>query len=204
MLRRHSLLPLWVLLVVAALAADCKPAVGRPCTRGQAACTDARSGLFCAPDGTYRAVPCRGRDGCRPEGAKVSCDQSIAVEGDACTEPGFACTEDKKTDLTCRDGVFVRAQTCAGPFGCRVAPYDGFAPGGLGAVRCDNDVARAGDPCLDDGDFGCAPDELEALKCVAKTMVPFRTCDGPGGCRVVHRTSKESDLDCDALSDGGT
>ncbi len=195
-----------LLLVAAsilALPAGCKPRVGGTCTVGQATCADARLGLFCGAEATYRSVPCLGRDGCRQEGALVSCDQSVAIAGDACTRPGFACTPDRMIALSCQAGRFVQAQTCAGPFACRVAPYDGFAPGGSGNVLCDNDVAAPGDPCLDDGDFACTADRTAALKCSANRMVVLRTCNGPGQCAVVHARPRDTEVECDSSPEDG-
>jgi hypothetical protein len=182
------------------LATACKPRLGGKCTPGQATCQGDRSGLFCSRDGAYRSLDCRGRDGCQQEGARVTCDQSIAAVDDACTTPGFACTADKKNALSCQGGKFAAAQTCSGPFGCRTAPYDGFAPGGSGNILCDNDVASVGDPCLDEGDYACTSDRSLALRCSGKKMVIFRECD-VAHCSVAHRTSKETDIECEGSND---
>jgi hypothetical protein len=196
--RAHRWLP--VALCVVALATGCKPRLGGRCTPGQASCQSERGGLFCDRDGVYRSLDCRGRDGCQQEGARVTCDQSIAATGDACTTPGFACTADKKNALSCQGGKFGTAQTCSGPFACRLAPYDGFAPGGSGNILCDNDVARIGDPCLDEGDYACTPDRSLALRCTGRRMVVFRECDLTR-CSVLHPTSKETDVECEASKD---
>jgi len=195
-----------VLAVAAAvglLSTGCRPAAGRACTFGQATCTDDRSGLFCGAAGRYLAFACRGRDGCQQEGARVWCDQSSASAGEPCTPPGFACSADAKSSLSCREGTFVVAQPCAGPYGCRVAPFDGLSPRGAGSVLCDNDVSAEGDPCLDEGDYACTADMTVALKCAGKRMVAVRACNGPKGCRVTHPKAKDSDLACDELGDGG-
>jgi hypothetical protein len=202
-MRRRSGLILLSVAALVALSAGCRPRASGRCTFGQAACIDSSSGLFCGADGTYRTVPCHGRDGCVQEGARVSCDQSSAAVGDACTKAGFACAAEMKSLLSCQNGQFALAQTCRGPFACRVAPYDGFAPGGAGNVLCDNDVASAGDPCLDEGDVACTADRTEALKCTGKKMVAFHTCDGPRHCSIVHPTSKDTGLECDMSQDGG-
>jgi hypothetical protein len=199
-LRGRVGLSMGVLAVMHAL--HCKPKVGRQCTAGQAACTDGASGLFCAKDGSYEAVSCRGRQGCQQEGARVSCDQSVAVVGDACTRPGFACASDRKSALSCQGGTFVLAQRCSGHFACRTAPFDGFAPGGSGNVLCDNDVASAGDPCLDEGDYACTVDRSVALECTGRKMVEMKRCDGPKGCSIVHPKAKESHLECDTSVSG--
>jgi len=201
MLRRSGLVLLLLAAAVATVAAGRKPRRGDTCVFGQAECLGGDSALFCGMDGAYLAVACRGRDGCERDGARVSCDQSIALDGDACTRPGFACSADLRSVLACREGQLTIAQRCEGPFGCRVAPFDGFAPGGVGNVLCDNDVARSGDPCLDDGDRACTADRTEALVCSANRMVTLRRCDGPGGCSVVHRTPKATDVECDSSDD---
>jgi len=179
MLRRRALLLVPLLLAGSALLLSQKPRVGIACTAGQAACTDPRTAVFCGA-GAYR-----------------SCDQSVAVAGDGCVRVGFACTKDKGDELSCRDGEFVRVQSCGGPFGCRIAPFDGFAPGESGNVLCDNDIAREGDPCLDEGDYACTSDRREALRCVGQRLVFSEWCDGAGRCRIRHPTSKDTRLDCD-------
>jgi hypothetical protein len=187
------------------LASACRPTAGGDCTLGQAACMDGRSGVFCSASGTYERLSCRGRDGCRQDGAKVSCDQSIAVVGDSCTQPGFACTPDQTSDLACRGGEFVLAERCSGPFACRIAPFDGFAPGGSGSVLCDIDTARPGDPCLEEGDYACTSDKSSALRCAGKRMVVVGACDGPDGCKVVHLKPKGTEVECDTMAaDGGS
>jgi len=194
-------LALFFVIAGALHVASCKPTAGGQCTAGQATCSDNASGLFCGSSGTYTRLSCRGREGCRQEGAKVSCDQSTAVAGDSCTHPGFACTPDKRSDLTCRQGEFVLAEPCAGPFGCRVAPFDGFA---AGSVLCDTDVARAGDPCLAEGEYACTADRGTALQCLGKRMSAAGICDGPKGCTVVHLKPKGTATECDTKrGDGG-
>jgi hypothetical protein len=193
------------LFVGALLMVSCRPTAGGTCTLGQAACLDDGSGLFCSASGAYARLSCRGPNGCRQEGAKVSCDQSTASPGDSCARSGFACTPDKQNDLACRQGVFVLAEPCAGPFGCRVAPFDGVAAGGAGNVMCDADIARAGDPCLEEGDYACTADGSIALQCVSKRMSPVGACNGPKGCSVVHLRPKGTASDCDTkLDDGGS
>jgi hypothetical protein len=202
MLHRPGLVLLSVVAYVL-LAAGCRPTAGGQCTLGQAACTDGRSGVFCSASGTYERLSCRGRDGCRQDGAKVSCDQSIAMVGDPCTQPGFACAPDLASDLTCRGGEFALAQPCSGPFACRIAPFDGFAPGGSGSVLCDMDTARPGDPCLEEGDYSCTSDKSRALQCVGKRMVAVGECDGPEGCKVIHLKPKGTEVECDMMADDG-
>lgn len=130
----------------------------------------------------------------------MTCDQSVAAPGDACTRPGFACTADRKSAVSCQGGAFVLAETCSGRFGCRTAPYDGFAPGGSGNILCDNDVAREGDPCLDEGDYACTSDGSLALRCTGKKMTKFRECQ-LAHCSILHPTSKDTEIECELSDD---
>jgi hypothetical protein len=188
MVRSHARVALLVAASVITISAGCKARVGGKCITGRAACSDDRSGLFCGADGTYLAISCSGKEGCRQDGAMVSCDQSIAASGDACTGPGLACASDTRSAFSCQGGRFVLAETCLGPGACRVALDD---------VVCDNDVAKAGDPCRDDGDYACTADKSAALKCTGKKMVPINTCRGPKQCIIAHPKPMKADFDCD-------
>jgi hypothetical protein len=80
------------------------------------------------------------------------------------------------------------AETCQGPGACKVSG---------GNILCDNDIAKAGDPCRDEGDFACTTDKRAALKCQGKKMVTINSCRGPKSCSIVHPTPKQTDIDCD-------
>jgi hypothetical protein len=201
MVRRCHRVALLAAVSIAITAPACTPKEGGRCTMGQATCIDGKSGLFCGPGGTYQALSCGGDVGCRREGAKVSCDQSIAAAGDTCAGSGFACTVDMENALSCQRGKFVVAEICSGPGGCKVAPFDGTAPEGAGSITCDNDVARAGDPCRVDGDYACTADKTAALRCTRKKMILVRSCLGPNKCSVSHPKPQESEVDCNDADD---
>ena len=184
MIRRFGLV---ALSFAVSLSLGCKPRLGGRCTAGRATCTDDGSALFCGSDGRYRAVTCGGDKGCRRYGALVSCDQSVAAAGAACTRRGFACANDMKSALSCQAGTFVLAETCAGPGACRAR----------GDIKCDNDVANPGDPCRIDGDYACTADRTAALRCTDREMVVINSCRGPRQCSVVHPKPWETDFDCD-------
>lgn len=188
MVRRFALAAVLVAACIVSLSACGKPKAGGKCTADSISCTDGKTGLFCGKDGTYATMTCGGAQGCVANGAKVTCDQSIAAAGDGCTASGFACAMDMKNALSCTDGKFVLAETCKGPGGCKVATGDIF---------CDNDIADIGDPCRDDGDYACTQDKLAALKCIGKKMVTVNSCRGPKSCAIVHPKPKETDIDCD-------
>jgi hypothetical protein len=184
MVRLHGLVALSVAL---SLSAGCKPRVGGRCTAGRAYCIDDESALFCGPDGTYEAITCGGAKRCRRYSTLVTCDQSVAALGSACTRPGFACATDMKSALSCQGGLFVLVETCAGPEACRV----------LGDIRCDNDVASPGDPCRADGDYACTPDHMISLRCTNREMIAINSCRGPKQCSIVHSKPWEADFECD-------
>jgi hypothetical protein len=181
-------LTLRVAMLLAGLA-GCKARAGDRCVMGRAACTGERAGLFCGADGTYHALACGGHDGCQQWGAMVACDQSIAKEGDRCTSPGLACAPDRRSALSCEGGRFVVAETCSGPAACSIALDD---------LVCDHDIAAAGDPCRDDGEYACTSDRSSALVCQDQRMVAARACAGPRGCSVTHPRPGKTELDCDA------
>jgi hypothetical protein len=94
------------------------------------------------------------------------------------------CSEDRKAELACNDGVLAVAWECRGAKGCdptQVATYP---------VACDRTLARAGDACRNetlrsDSKGACTEDGKLLLKCDAETstFAIKRSC--PGGCRVV-------------------
>jgi hypothetical protein len=185
MVRHYGLVALLVAASFVTLT-GCGKKAGGKCSAGQVACTDAKSGLICGPDGTFQAATCGGSAGCQA-GEKAVCDQSIASANDVCPGPGYACATDMKTALQCSGGKFVPAETCKGPGACKVASGD---------ISCDNDVADLNDPCRDKGDYACTSDKSNALQCSNNKMGLVNSCRGPGGCKVIHQ-GKEVDIDCD-------
>lgn len=93
--------------------------VGDPCRE--------ENDFACAPDGKTAVVcrggkftassVCRARNGCKVANEKgrleIECDDSIARAGDPCEkEAHFACSEDEKAILKCRDHKFGVDETC--------------------------------------------------------------------------------------------
>jgi hypothetical protein len=177
MIRRHGLNLLWVAASFALLSASCKPKQGARCTAGQVSCADAKTGLFCGADGTFQTMTCDGTDGCKPSGAAVACDNSIAAVNDGCDTPGdAACSADGKSALICTGGVFGVGETCKGPGGCKTSGD---------TITCDNDISDPGDPCRTLGDYACTSDKAMVLRCDANKMTSLNTCRGPKACGIV-------------------
>lgn len=68
------------------------------------------------------ASSCRGPKECavKPDKRGVSCDTTIASEGDSCELPeARACSPDAKLELVCKGKKFVRLHECTGT-GCVV------------------------------------------------------------------------------------
>ncbi len=90
---------------------------GDPCAHSQTyACSvDHKSMLFCDGERLSSRSLCRGPSGCHidPDGAKVSCDDSSSLEGDACDRPRrIACASDRTAELICEEGRYVRKRPC--------------------------------------------------------------------------------------------
>jgi len=90
------------------------------------ACTfDKKHALRCG-GGRFAIVSgCAGPKGCSidrpPEGAKVSCDDSVTPIGGPCEKDShYACSLDSKTIVVCRSGVFVVDERCKGKQLCGV------------------------------------------------------------------------------------
>jgi hypothetical protein len=81
------------------------------------ACADDRSQvLICRQHTMQRYYLCRGPNGCASSAGKLSCDTSIAKQGDACDKKlegqAFACSTDASAVLVCKGGAFALDQTC--------------------------------------------------------------------------------------------
>jgi hypothetical protein len=191
--RRLLALLSFALLAFAASVGCNKPKPGDKCEVGQAVCLDATNIMACQ-GGVFVDALCRGPGGCSKLGTRVSCDDSIANEGETCIETGAenrACSADKKTSLLCAGGKFKAVQTCRGPGGCQIK---------ADVVTCDSKLAEKGDPCTAPGTFACTSDLKARLVCGPGKEPRFafdRYCKGPSGCH-------EVDLGCDeAISDIG-
>jgi hypothetical protein len=90
---------------------------GDPCEKkGAYACAvDRQTMLACGGTTLATASSCRGPQGCQVqrETRKVDCDDSVAIEGDACeSEKRIACTIDRKAELSCAGGKYVKKREC--------------------------------------------------------------------------------------------
>jgi hypothetical protein len=182
-----------VAVVIAGLLGSlgCKPAkAGDKCVAGQMVCADGASALTCGNDGKFRAMTCRGPQGCKTTGGTIACDDTFAQDKDGCDEDGeVACSTDKKAALECKGGVFGVGETCKGPHGCEVT---------ADKIRCDNDIADLNDPCHFDGDYACSTDKIFVLKCVDHKMQKLNSCRGTKGCRVIELPQeKKLEFACD-------
>lgn len=67
---------------------------------------------------------CRGPAQCNAAGGKLSCDQTVAKLGDSCDKAlsgHIACSEDKKSLITCKDERFVPSEKCKAGTLCTVS-----------------------------------------------------------------------------------
>jgi hypothetical protein len=110
--------------VVTAKEVNCDDSVSEPgaaCQpEGDLACAgDRASTLECKAGVMVAHQLCRGGLGCRKQGNKIACDDSVAGLGDACHIEGDAsCSGDKLAMLTCRSGKMAFSRSCVG--GCHV------------------------------------------------------------------------------------
>jgi hypothetical protein len=167
-----------------AIAACSKPKPGGKCDVGQAICENSSTVLACQGD-VFVQASCHGPGGCTKLGTRVTCDDSIANEGDRCLESGSenrACSGDHATSLLCRGGKFTPVQVCHGPRGCEIKGD---------FVTCDAKIADKGDLCAPAGSFACTTDKKSRLVCGQDGKFAFdRHCRGPTGCH-------DLDLACD-------
>jgi hypothetical protein len=166
-------------LLVTVLGSCKRPAPGSPCSNnGKIQCVDAVSGLLCQ-NSVIVALPCRGPHGCGM--AAATCDDDLAMEGDACQQTlneNYSCATDHTKELVCKDGKFQTASTCRGPRKCAVNGS---------TIECDDSMAELGDTCVvesGDRNFGCSVDKKTEVECDAATnkFVAFNGCRGAKGC----------------------
>ncbi len=103
-----------------AMGANCDmgtAAAGSSCTQaneGNVACApDAKSELVCKGGKMGTLSLCKGMHGCRQQGDKIDCDNSLADVGDDCEGEDAACSMDKKAMLACKGGKFVKTKACS-------------------------------------------------------------------------------------------
>lgn len=113
-----------------ASGASCDMATGEvgdmcsPDNEGSGACSGDKKDLVVCTGGKMSLYThCRGQNGCRPLGAKLDCDTTIAKIGDACHPDGEpSCSEDKMQLFKCAGGTVTLDKPCKG--GCRVLPSE--------------------------------------------------------------------------------
>jgi len=143
--------------------------------------SDKKAMLQCSKNHWTTVQSCLGDRACSMEKKKVTCDNSIAKEGDSCREEDdYACSVDKKTALACRKLVFVQASQCKGPKGCKVGgtKENGFK------IECDDSIANQGDSCEKEDHYSCSQDERAILKCKGKKFDIEDKCKGKEKCQI--------------------
>lgn len=96
------------------------PVAGEKCSTSAYACADETTALECR-EGAWRALPCKGAGGCAVVGGNVKCDVTRNQPNDACAQSNEGegiCDPSGAATLECRQGTFVRTNTCAS---CTVA-----------------------------------------------------------------------------------
>jgi hypothetical protein len=109
--------------------ASCDQSVAEPgeaCKKpGAKACSvDKSRVLSCDEGGMREQYLCRGEAGCAASGGKLSCDQTVAKLGDACDkglDGHVACSDDKKSMLTCNGDEFIASEKCKPGTVCTVS-----------------------------------------------------------------------------------
>jgi hypothetical protein len=158
---------------------DCKPKAGGKCQLGQAACTDPRNALACQ-GGVFVDIPCKGKGGCVLDRVtkKVTCDDSVAEEGDGCLmsdSDNWACSPDNTKALICKSGKFALNLNCRGDRKCHINSFSE-------TISCDIHKAQKGDPCPRPGVTACSTDFKQMLICKDGAFETFRYCRGTTGC----------------------
>jgi len=145
-------------------------------------CTGDKKGMLqCTKNHWSLVQACLGDRGCSMEKKKVTCDNSIAKEGDSCREEDdYACSIDKKSALKCQKGLFVQSSLCKGPKGCKIG---GDAKTGF-KVECDDSIANQGDACEKEDHFSCASDARAILKCKNKRFDIEDKCKTKEKCEI--------------------
>ncbi|MFO0663653.1 MAG: hypothetical protein U0174_06855 [Polyangiaceae bacterium] len=171
------------------LGAACKPKLGGACKPGKDSCIDSKTAMHCGKDNTYVQVKCAGTLGCLKFGSRVSCDDSVAEDGDACmgdSEEEYACNKGKKKAVVCRDGKFTTHLDCKGPKGCSMIGK---------MLNCDTTLADKGDNCSKPGTYACATDNKQMFICSSdKKWDVWRYCRGRDACQV---KNNGNEVNCD-------
>jgi hypothetical protein len=172
---RPRLLVAITIASILALATACGRKAGGKCKPGEAICANKTTALSCQ-NGVLTEVACRGPLACSTFQEHANCDDSIASEGDTCmnaSDEEYACSDDKKRALLCKNGKFESYLECRGKAGCALLGHQ---------VSCDTSVAAKNDPCKVQGSSACAVDQKEMLICRDGKFAHYRYCRGQAGC----------------------
>jgi hypothetical protein len=169
--------------------ADCDQAIadeGEACALAEDfTCShDQKLMLRCERHFWRSAATCEGARGCVIAPKKITCDNTLASEGDLCREEGdYACSKDGKTALGCRNGRFELASSCDGPKACAIT-----GPVGAQKVQCDDSIADLGSPCDKEGHYACLRDRSRIIQCRAHVFVADDKCKKTERCAVKSET----------------
>jgi hypothetical protein len=125
--------------------------------------------------------------------ASVSMAIVLAFSSVACKKPakaGGACTKEWATDCTDKRSALVCVSGKLEVLACRSAT--GCMDMGDGNDDCTNDTEDVGEPCREEGTFGCSVDTKGLMKCDGKHWMRIDDCKGQNGC-----TSNAAGAKCD-------
>jgi hypothetical protein len=161
--------------------------IGDPCASENAAVcsTDGKEKLRCE-HGKLAFVARCAKGPCQvSDSGEGACTWPYANVGDPCTpRPGApprasgSCTEDFKSELTCKDGKLVLARACRGEAGC--APL-------TSGPWCDRSIAIPGDDCdpkMEEFSVACDKSMQNMLTCVGGKLTHTVRCGGENKCYV--------------------
>jgi hypothetical protein len=152
---------------------------------------DKKAELVCKDGKFVFAGSCKGPHGCIARDESVECDNDVADEDDLCVDEGdAACRADRAAFLKCTGGRFKATNSCRGPRGCVLSekPEEQKT-----LFECDDSLAKAGDPCEDEGDDACSMDKKDLYACHAHKFVVSKSCRGGKACGLDTATGK---FDC--------
>jgi hypothetical protein len=168
-------------------------------TNDDVACSvDKKAALECHTNTFAVGSTCKGPKGCTIADDKISCDNDISDEGDACHfDDDYACTTDKQLVLRCKDKKMLAYNACRGPNGCVIKeePVEHKIE-----FDCDDSVAQIGDACDTESEEACTADKKSLLICKTAKFVAHKTCSGPQGCVYEPRGDRYF---CDGASGAG-
>ena len=151
--------------------------VGESCGEVGGSCRDRASELACV-GGVRILRNCRGPSGCRESGPLLTCDQSVANEGDPCDRQTaqLGCTADGTAMLTCDRGEMRASAACLGELGCHIQSPT--------SVACDQSRARPDSACSEAGAYMLAPSTAPSSSgaTAAARRSSIDVCRGPAGC----------------------